>query len=152
MSMLLLSASVILTVAPKVALPKPQPFQCGNLTLTQVDQVSATKVAQGTAYAVIVRITNVGTTEGLIATNFLFIDPNGAIVDGSSGPNIYYLKPGQSVVLPWHHTFGCANRPKGEYELGIGTQVWSTGAPTACNYTYHEVELLNDTICAGFTP
>lgn len=126
------------------------PFTCGDTQLVQVDLASPEESPEGSTFAVIVTMKNVGTLPGLFSTNFLFRDPNQKIVDGSSGHNIYYLKPGQTHVIPWHHSFGCSNRPKGEYYLGIGTQTWNS--TNACNYTYHEVNLINDTLCAGFNP
>src|SRR5262245_2736542 len=118
-------------------------FQCGDVTLIQTVKDSGEEVFQGSNYIVIVTTKNVGSTTGQVSTNFLFTDPNGAKVDGGRGPEYYTLEPGQSHSFSWSHGFGCTNRPKGEYYLGIGTQPYPTNQ--AANYIFREVELVNGT-------
>jgi hypothetical protein len=132
-------------------------FTCGGVILCETDQASPFNVSEGSEFAVIVTITNLGETAGSFSTNFAFHDPKGEVIDGSRGPTLYHLGPGQSIVLDWHHSFGCTNRVKGLYTLGVGTSVM--GVPVPCNnynhdggIGYSEMILNSDTICPGFTP
>ena len=125
-------------------------FVCGDTILQQVDLISSEEVSEGTMYAAIVKVKNIGNVTGKFTTNFLFIDPNSKILDGSTGYHQYTLKPNDEAILTWQHAFGCSNRPKGEYDLNIGTQV--DGTANACNYTYYHVVLLNNTLCEGRNP
>ena len=141
----------------KVHCQSIQCFTCGSTFLCEQDAVSGSQVTEGSEYAVIVSVSNQGGTDGTFSTNFAFRDPNGVIVDGSRGPTIYHLSPGQTIILDWHHAFGCTGRPKGEYVLGIGTSVIGVSVPCN-NYSmeggigYHEMVLSNETICPGFQP
>lgn len=130
--------------------PSPQTFQCGDTTLEQSIETSGDEAIQGSYYVATVKTKNVGTGTVHLATNFLFIDPNSKIVDGDTGHNPYWLEPGSFHVMSWKHAFGCSNRPKGEYYLNVGTQIY--GTTDACQYFYREVELLNKTICKGHQP
>lgn len=132
----------------------PIEFDCGSTRLRQTDALlgEEQEVYEGSSYAVITKIENIGSSPIRLSTNFLFRDPNEVIIDGSSGANQYYLQPGQSYATQWHHTFGCHARTPGYYALGIGTAESTTSPVVSCGYTYHQVELEPETICPGFEP